>query len=78
MKTDHEILDEFVGKENTKRRRSADQTILEYPGRTAMGEVLFHLHTHGELCDPEEIVYREADIIRLLEFLGYSVKFGDE
>jgi len=78
MKTDHEILDEFVGKEKTKRRRSADQTIIDNPGRTVMGEVLFQFHTHGELCDPEEIVYREADMIRLLEFLGYEVKFGDE
>jgi len=25
-----------------------------------------------------EIGYKEADVIRLLEFLGYPVKFGDE
>lgn len=78
MKTDYEILDEFVGKEKTNARKDADQTISEYSGRTALGEVLSRMHVHGEECEREEIVYREADIIRVLEFLGYSVKFGDE
>lgn len=78
MKSDHELLDEFVGKEDTEQRQLAEQTMIQYQGRTAMGEILFRMHTHGEHCDPDEIVYREVDIRRLLDFLEYTVKFGDE
>ncbi len=27
---------------------------------------LFNHHTHGELCHPDEIVYREATVVRIL------------
>jgi hypothetical protein len=43
-----------------------------------LGRKLFPLHTHAELCDPEEIVYREADVINLLTSLGLPApKFGE-
>ncbi len=32
---------------------------------------LFEIHSHGELCKPEEIVYKEKDIVRLLISLGF-------
>jgi hypothetical protein len=36
-----------------------------------LARLLFSIHTHGEICEPDEIVYRENDVIRLLAFLGY-------
>lgn len=33
--------------------------------------ILFGIHTHGGMCKPDEIVYREKDIIRMLTELGY-------
>jgi hypothetical protein len=43
-----------------------------------LGRKLFSMHTHAELCDPEEIVYREADVINLLTSLGLPApKFGE-
>jgi hypothetical protein len=33
--------------------------------------MLMKIHTHGELCRKDEIVYREKDIIRFLKELGY-------
>lgn len=78
MKSDKELLDECIGPLGTRMRDMAEQHMLEYSGRTPMACVLFQQHTHAGECDPDEIVYREKDIIRILEFLGYPVKFGDE
>lgn len=33
--------------------------------------MMFKRHTHAHLCRSEEIVYREQDVIRLLQLLGY-------
>lgn len=44
-----------------------------------LGRMLFEIHTHAEIVydsDPDEIVYREKDVIRLLKTLGfYKPKF---
>ena len=32
-------------------------------------EVLFKIHTHAELCNPEEIVYKQKDILELINKL---------
>jgi len=78
LKTDNELMDAFIGEKATQLRQMADESLQEYPGRTAMGCILFQLHHHGDNCTEDEIVYKEKDVIRLLEFLGYPVKFGDE
>lgn len=37
-----------------------------------LGALLFSLHSHVELfTNPDEIVYSEADVIRLLKKLGF-------
>lgn len=33
----------------------------------AIRDMLFNAHTHGELCDPEEIVYKEQDVIAIIK-----------
>lgn len=50
----------------------------EVPKRSAINLILFAIHTHGELCKDDEIVYREADIIELFKILGYETNWGDE
>lgn len=77
-KKDEELLDFYFGPKGSELRESDEIVRRNYPSRTAMGSVLFKIHTHGELCKPDEIVYEEKEIIKLLEFLGYPVKFGDE
>lgn len=32
-------------------------------------KILFPIHTHADLCDPEEIVYKEKDVIELIKRL---------
>lgn len=76
MKSKEELLSHFVGAEGTENRAYAEQVMKLYPNYTPVGLVLFYMHTHGEICDPDEIVYKEADVVRLLDFLGYEVKFG--
>lgn len=39
-----------------------------------LAEKLFKIHTHAELCNmsnPDQIVYKEADILALLQELGF-------
>lgn len=50
----------------------------EYPNRSPLNWILFKIHTHGELVDDDEIVYREEDIIELLKKIGFETKWGDE
>lgn len=33
----------------------------------AIHSLLFKTHTHAELCQPEEIVYKEADVVALIK-----------
>lgn len=46
--------------------------------------VVFHIHTHAELCGKEEIVYREEDVLLLVRvfyekgYLDGSLKGQDE
>ena len=35
------------------------------------GSLLFTIHTHGELVQPDEIVYREEALLKLLKGLGF-------
>lgn len=43
-----------------------------------LGKYLFSIHTHAELCDPNEIVYKEKDIIALFEYIGLKIKFKED
>lgn len=36
-----------------------------------LGGMLFTIHTHANLVKGEQIIYKEADIIKLLEALGH-------
>lgn len=68
----------FFGKEGTENRARAEAIRKEYPSYNALGLAMFFCHTHGNLCDKEEIVYREADVIKLLNALDYEVKFPEQ
>jgi hypothetical protein len=30
---------------------------------------LFEMHTHAELCEPGEIVYKESDVLKIIELI---------
>jgi len=80
MKSDDELFDEFIGPEHSPQRKDAVQTIRDWPERTPMAAVLFSMQERYELGGYEqgEVVYKEEDIRRLVEFLGYPVNFGNE
>jgi hypothetical protein len=33
---------------------------------------LFAAHTHGEIINPEEIVYREKDVLKIIDYILYE------
>lgn len=37
--------------------------------------MLSHIHTHAELCSPDEVVYKHSDIVELIDDLmdRYSI-----
>lgn len=37
---------------------------------------LFKRHTHGELTNPDEIVYREKDVLILMQMLESEIRSG--
>lgn len=47
---------------------------IQKPSSDELGEELFKIHSHAEIVansDPDEIVYRESDVIRLLQLYGF-------
>jgi len=72
------LMDHYFGPIGSDRRTWEEDTLKKYPSRTRMGSILFQIHHHGDNCTDDEIVYKEKDVIHLLEQLGFSVKFGDE
>jgi len=50
----------------------------DYPQRSAINWILFAIHTHGELCKPDDTVYMEADIMELFKKLGYETNWGEK
>lgn len=81
MKTIEQVIDHYIGHTGGTPRKKLDAVLMEIPGRTPMAEVLFRMHKHAGAVaklNPNMIVYMEEDIVDLLNFLGYEVKFGDE
>jgi len=37
---------------------------------------MFKLHTHGDLVDDEEIVYKEKDVLQLLKMLEFEIRLA--
>ena len=37
---------------------------------------MFKLHTHGDLVDDEEIVYKEKDVLQLLKMLEFEIRLS--
>lgn len=48
------------------------------PKRSDINWILFAIHTHGELIEDNEIVYREVDIIELFKTLGFETNWEEE
>lgn len=46
----------------------------ELPFPEVIQKELFNRHTHGELAEPEEIVYTEKDVLILLQMLQEEIK----
>lgn len=64
----------------TDQREHYDRWVIEYPGRLPLNWILFQIHTHAEIAydiDPEQIVYREKDILKLLKILGFETDWDD-
>jgi len=72
------LMEHYFGPIGSDRRNLEEMTLKKYSGRTRMGSILFQIHHHGDNCTDDEIVYKEKDVILLLEQLGFSVKFGEE
>lgn len=48
-----------------------DYKDLPFPSK--IKDELFKRHTHGELTEPEEIVYTEEDVLILLQMLEIEI-----
>ena len=46
----------------------------DLPFSEAIQDELFKRHTHGELTNPEEIVYREKDVLILMQMLEIELR----
>lgn len=73
------LLDHYQGAPGTERRQKMDAVFDPLPGNK-MSRVLNTLHTHAEIVygqNPDQIVYREADIVELLGRMGFPVEYND-
>jgi len=72
------LMDFYFGPRGAPKRDVEERLLNQYPGRTMMGGILYRIHTHADACNGDALVYKEKDVIKLVELLGFDVKFGNE
>lgn len=71
------LLKKYCGKYHKNNIKAYE----DFPEINTMAKILNRFHTHAEIVndqDPEQIVFRQEDIIRLLTDLGFKPSWGNE
>jgi hypothetical protein len=73
------LLDDYYGKPGSQRRSLYEKVYAGYPSN-AMARILDAIHTHAEMANdqnPDQRVYREKDVVDLLQKLGFPAEWRD-
>jgi hypothetical protein len=73
------LLDLYYGEPGSEQRQTYERAYKDFASNS-MARVLDAIHTHAEIAhdqNAEQRVYREKDIVELLDRLGYPVDWKD-